>query len=204
MKAITILKSVSTWVKNKSAKLKGVKIMNTLNFVTARFKKASFFRAGVRELMASVFVAGAVVFVFVFGSASFAADSVAKGETEAQVKTPVLERIGGNFTIVKIYSLRDGGFGVDFKASEGSPKIMRLHLESDHINAGLIEGQALRLSADVLAHKGDLAEISQVVVFMSGPAGPTPAWMISKKATGLTPPVRLIEMHAPSTDYAIF
>ena len=66
MKAITILKSVSTWVKNKSAKLKGVKIMNTLNFVTARFKKAPFFRAGVRELMASVFVAGAVVFVFVF------------------------------------------------------------------------------------------------------------------------------------------
>lgn len=184
--------------------------MNTLNFVTARLEKSLFFRAGVREFMASSIVAVAVAVAMVssavlaFSSAAFAADSTTQGDVEAQVKAPVLERIGGNFTIVKIYSLRDGGFGVDFKASEGTPKIMRLHLESDHINAGLIEGQTLRLSADVAARKGDLAEISQVVVFMAGPSGPTPAWMISKKATGLTPPVRLIEMHAPSTDYAIF
>ena len=184
--------------------------MSTLDLATARMEKGLFFWAGVRELMAKFFVGVSVAMamvistVIVFSSASFAADSMAQGEVEAQVKAPVLERIGGNFTIVKISSLRDGGFGVDFKASEGTPKIMRLHLECDHINAGLIEGQTLRLSADVSASKGDLAEISQVVVFIAGPAGPTPAWMISKKATGLTPPVRLIEMHAPSTDYAIF
>lgn len=114
------------------------------------------------------------------------------------------ERIGGNFTVTKIKKLARGGFSVDFKASEGNPPISRLHLESDHINAGLQEGDTLRLSADVLSKKGHTAEIGQVVVFIPGRSGPTPVWMMSKSASRLEPPAKLIEMHAPSTDYAVF
>jgi hypothetical protein len=115
-----------------------------------------------------------------------------------------IERIGGNFTVTKVKKLAHGGFSVDFKASEGNPKISRLHLESDHINAGLQEGDTLRLSADVISRKGSTAEIGQVVVFMPGRTGPTPVWMISKRASKLEPPAKLIEMHAPSTDYVVF
>lgn len=115
-----------------------------------------------------------------------------------------IERIGGNFTVTKITKLPRGGFSVDFKSAEGSPKISKLHLESDHINAGLTEGETLRLSADVISQAGDSAEIGQVVVFLPGKVGPTPVWMLSKKAGQLSPPAKLIEMHAPSTDYAIF
>jgi hypothetical protein len=114
------------------------------------------------------------------------------------------ERIGGNFTVTRISKLSRGGFSVDFKAAEGTPKISKLHLESDHINAGLTEGDTLRLSADVLAKRGDTAEIGQVVVFLPGRVGPTPVWMLSNKAANLTPPAKLIEMHAPATDYAVF
>jgi hypothetical protein len=115
-----------------------------------------------------------------------------------------IERIGGNFTVTKIKKLSHGGFSVDFKAAEGSPAISQLHLESDHINAGLQEGDKLRLSADVLSKKGHTAEIGQVVVYMPGRSGPTPVWMISKRASKLEPPAKLIEMHAPSTDFTVF
>ena len=115
-----------------------------------------------------------------------------------------IERIGGNFTVTRITKLPSGGFGVDFKASEGAPKFSKLHLESDHINAGLEEGASLRLSADVFSSKGDTAEIGQVVVFIPGRVGPTPVWMLSKKSPRLDPPAKLLEMHAPATDFAIF
>ncbi len=121
----------------------------------------------------------------------------------AAEKTNV-ERIGGNFTVTKISKLSRGGFSVDFKAAEGTPKISRLHLESDHINAGLQEGDTLRLSADVVSIKDNTAEIGQVVVFLPGRSGPTPVWMMSKRASKMDPPAKLIEMHAPSTDYAVF
>jgi hypothetical protein len=118
--------------------------------------------------------------------------------------SPKLERIGGNFVIAKIQRLQKGGFVVEFRASEGAPRIKKLRLESDHINAGLREGDTLRLSADVVATSEDLAEVAQMVLYMPGKVGPTPVWMLSKRSKPLDPPARLIEMHAPSTDYAVF
>lgn len=129
---------------------------------------------------------------------------IGSGVAALAAEEPKLERIGGNFTVTKIQKLPKGGFSVDFKSSDGKPSVSRLHLESDHINAGLTEGDTLRLSAEVLSKKGDSAEISQVVVFLPGRSGPTPVWMLSKKSGSLLPPAKLIEMHAPSTDYAVF
>ncbi len=134
-----------------------------------------------------------IVLLFGFGTmTAFAAEK------------PSVERIGGNFTVTQISKLSRGGFSVNFKAAQGSPKISRLHLESDHINAGLQEGDTLRLSADVISIKDNTAEIGQVVVFLPGRSGPTPVWMMSKRASNMDPPAKLIEMHAPSTDYAVF
>jgi hypothetical protein len=165
--------------------------MNLQTFVTAQLSESGLRNRSCQNFIFTVLIA-----------VSFALSSTSFAKNDPNL--PKLERIGGNFTVTKIKRLPDGGFTVDFKASEGPSKIKRLHLESDHINVGLSEGQMIRLSADVLAHNGETAEISQVVVFIAGPSGPTPAWMLSKKATGLTPPARLIEMHAPSTDYTIF
>jgi hypothetical protein len=117
---------------------------------------------------------------------------------------PRLERIGGNFTVAKITRLPKGGFVVEFKASEGTPPVKTLRLESDHINAGLNEGDTLRLSADVVASSGDTAEVAQVVLYIPGKVGPTPVWMLSKGSKPMDPPAKLIDLHAPSTDYAVF
>lgn len=115
-----------------------------------------------------------------------------------------IERIGGNFLVHKISKLPSGAFVVEFRASEGEPKFTELRLESDNINASVIEGATLRLSADVTRVSGRLAEVAQVVVYLPGPVGPTPVWMLSRKAPRLDPPAKLLELHAPATDFAVF
>lgn len=115
-----------------------------------------------------------------------------------------IERIGGNFTVRKISKLPSGGFVVEFRASEGEPKFKELRLESDNINASVVEGANLRLSADVTRINGKIAEVAQVVVYLPGAVGPTPVWMLSRKAPRLDPPAKLLDLHAPVTDFAIF
>lgn len=123
----------------------------------------------------------------------------------AEVAKHSIQRVGGNFTVAKISRQpNSSGFIVEFKASEGTPKISRLRLETDHINAGLSEGETIRLSADVISHEGGTADVEQVVVFLPGRVGPTPVWMMSKRAKIMNPPAKLLEMHAPSTDYTVF
>jgi hypothetical protein len=115
-----------------------------------------------------------------------------------------IERIGGNFLVHKISKSSSGAFIVEFRASEGAPKFKELRLESDNINAALVEGTKLRLSADVTRVSGRMAEVAQVVVYLPGAVGSTPIWMLSKKAPRLDPPAKLLEMHAPVTDFAVF
>lgn len=115
-----------------------------------------------------------------------------------------IERIGGNFKVETIKKLPSGAFVVEFKAAEGEPKFTHLRLESDNINSALSEGAVLRLSADVTQIRGRRAEVAQVVVFLPGVVGPTPVWMLSRKAPRLDPPAKLLDLHAPVTDYAVF
>lgn len=115
-----------------------------------------------------------------------------------------IERIGGNFKVETITKLPSGAFVVEFKAAEGEPKFTHLRLESDNINSALSEGAVLRLSADVTQIRGRRAEVAQVVVFLPGVVGPTPVWMLSRKAPRLDPPAKLLDLHAPVTDYAVF
>lgn len=120
-------------------------------------------------------------------------------------EVPKIERIGGNFKVDKISKLANGVFVVEFGAAEGDPKIRHLRLESDNINAALVEGATLRLSADVTRVRDRTAEVAQVVVFIPGPVGQhTPVWMLSRKAPRLDPPAKLLDLHAPVTDFAIF
>jgi hypothetical protein len=125
------------------------------------------------------------------------------GITFAKV-SPQIERIGGDFIVSTIKRAQNGGFIVEFRANAGSPRIRVLRLESDHVNAGLNEGDKIRLSADVVASKGDMAEVAQMVLYLPSKIGPTPVWMLSKRNKPLDPPAKLIEMHAPATDYAVF
>jgi hypothetical protein len=119
-------------------------------------------------------------------------------------ETSKIERIAGDFIVQKISKLSSGAFVVEFKATEGEPKFTRLRLESNNINAAIVEGASLRLSADVTRVSGRLAEVAQVVVYLPGLTGPTPVWMLSRKAPRLDPPAKLLELHAPSTDFAVF
>ena len=106
--------------------------------------------------------------------------------------------------VEKIQKLPNGAFAVDFIATDGNPRFKHLRLESDNINSSLVEVATLRLSADVTSTKGNRADVAQVVVFLPGPVGPTPVWMLSRKAHRLDPPAKLLDLHAPVTDFAVF
>ncbi len=134
-------------------------------------------------------------------TSSIAATS--SSESQQEQKSPKIERIGGDFVVGAIKKLKDGAFSVEFTAAEGEPKYKRLVLESMHVHAAIAEGAKLRLSADVVAISGATAEVSQVVLFLPGRVGRTPVWMLSRKVSPGAPPAKLIEMHAPSTDYQV-
>lgn len=116
---------------------------------------------------------------------------------------PVVERIGGTFLVSSIKKIKDG-FRITFAAKDGTPRFKRLVLESAHVHVSVVEGAELRLSADVTATRGDTADVSQMVLFIPGRVGDTPVWMLSRRANQPVPPAKLIEMHAPSTDYQVF
>lgn len=128
----------------------------------------------------------------------FSADSDLAQKAETQFK-----RVGGTFVVSSITRLKDGTFKVTFTAKAGEPKFKKLVLESTHVHVSVAEGSELRLSAEILSFNGDTAEVSQLVVFVPGRVGETPVWMLSKRAKVAAPPAKLLEMHAPSTDYQI-
>lgn len=135
-----------------------------------------------------------LICLMVFSTAIFAADI----SNESKI-----ERIGGTFKVTLVERLKDGGFKVEFEAVAQDSRFKKLVLESSHVHVSVAEGFEIRLSADVLATSGSTAAVSQVVLFIPGRVGHTPVWMLSRKATVPTPPSKLIDMHAPSTDYQI-
>jgi len=113
-------------------------------------------------------------------------------------------RVGGDFVVEKIDFDDSGAFRIIFRHEE-STRHKKLVLISDHVHMGVQEGQILRLSAEVLAEYPDYTEVSQVLLFLPSEYGKTPVWMLSQKQPQLSiGGVKLLEMHAPSADYAIF
>lgn len=137
-------------------------------------------------------------------TSAFAVETKKQQSAEKTETRPKVERIGGNFTVTSIKPLKEGGFRVTFAAKDGSPRFKKLVLDSSHVHMSLAEGATLRLSADVISTNSDTADVSQVVVFVPTRNGETPIWMLSRRAVDPNPPARLIEMHAPQTDYQVF
>jgi hypothetical protein len=113
------------------------------------------------------------------------------------------ERVGGNFKVTRIQRLSDGSFKVVFKSTSPANRFETLVLESPHVHVAVTEGKEIRLSAEISSHKGNSAIVSQMVIFLPGRVGDTPVWLVSKGTNSSSPPAKLLEMHAPSTDYQI-
>lgn len=144
------------------------------------------------------------LFIFlnlVMAATSFRAFS--QTETKSKAENPKYERVGGTFLVSDIKKLSDGSFRVVFKATSEKPLLKELILESTHVHMSVNVGQELRLSADVLDQVNGIAKVGQMVLFMPGRNGPTPVWLLSKNFKAEAPPAKLIEMHAPSTDFQV-
>lgn len=122
---------------------------------------------------------------------------------QASEKEGVL-RVGGDYRVEDISKVDSRTFRISFVHNEAI-RHQRLVLLSDHVHLGVEVGQILRLSAEIAEEKDGYFEVSQVLLFLPSQYGKTPIWMLS--ATRPRPflgGVKLLEMHAPAADYAIF
>ena len=150
--------------------------------------------------------------ILLFGALSLAANASEKVQPQSKQKMAhdsfsdaKINRIGGTFLVKEIKRQHDGKFQIEFISPDPHSPYRKLILETEHVHIGIQEGATLRLSADVLAIKSGEAEVSQVVLFIPGRAGDNPVWMLSSRIpAGANPPAKLLEMHAPSTDYMVF
>lgn len=131
--------------------------------------------------------------------------AIAANQTTNESQTPKMQRIGGSFEVTQIERLKDGNFQATFTATQNDTMFKTLVLESSHVHVAVQKGATLRLSADVQAVNGTTAQIDQVVLFLPGRVGRTPVWMVSRRSKGYqNPPSKLLDLHAPGTDYQVF
>jgi hypothetical protein len=117
---------------------------------------------------------------------------------------PVVQRVGGDYTVAAIERQDDRSFLVEFKAVTPSGRYDTLRLESDHVHVAVKVGQKLRLSAEIMGEKGPVAEVAQVVLFLQGNEGRVPVWLLSTKAPMHDlRATRYLEMHVPANDYLV-
>ena len=127
------------------------------------------------------------------------------GEAATEKPRPAhnVERVGGTYLVSSIDRV-DGGFQVKFKAVVASGRFDEIILESPHIHVGVKVGQQLRISAEVIGGDMQVAEATQVLVFLPNQRGETPVWMLSSKQTSVDlRGAKYLEMHAPETDFTI-
>lgn len=127
---------------------------------------------------------------------------VTAGEKESDKN---VKRVGGIYKVSLIKKLAQDDYKIEFSSVSKTGRYDKLFLESDHVHVGIDEGVELRLSAEVIEDKGDVAEVGQVLLFF--PSGDTyvPVWLLSKKFSNLQlRGSKYLEMHVPTSDYLIF
>lgn len=106
---------------------------------------------------------------------------------------------------VKTIERRYGYHRLVFENVDRTATTKRLTLDTNYVHVGVEKGRVLRLSADVSAAGNASREIKQVLLYLPQDGSHTPVWMLSRshpqmKFTG----ARLLDMHAPQSDYLLF
>jgi hypothetical protein len=117
-----------------------------------------------------------------------------------------LERVTGHYRIAKVEQIDKDNVSIRFEAESKMGKFNTLILKNDQVQLGLKEGQSFRLSAEVISNANEAQEITQVLLFMpSSEYGEVPVWLLSSQfGPQEIRGARMIEMHAPQSDYRIF
>ena len=135
--------------------------------------------------------------------ASLSQPKAARAE-ELAPDQPRLLRVGGDYVVHDIRKSGDHSFEIEFRAADPTGKYDRVILTSDHVHMAVIKGQKLRISAEVTQTKDNVAEATQVLIFVPNSRGAMPVWMLSSRSKSLDlHGSKYLEMHAPQSDYDI-
>jgi hypothetical protein len=114
-------------------------------------------------------------------------------------------RAGGEYSVARIDRNLDGSYVVEFRSPKASGRFDTLILHSDHVHVGVKVGSTVRLSAEVAAEIGPLAEVAQVVMYLPSNQGPSPVWLLSRNRQHRDlKAARYKDQHDPRSDYRMF
>lgn len=135
---------------------------------------------------------------------SFEAKSEQEEGSVPKIEKPELVRVGGDYIVNDITKTESGTFRIEFKGAQPGGKYGTIILDSDHVHVAVIKGQKLRISAEIARVNGDVAEATQVLVFIPNIRGPMPVWLLSSRSKNLDlRGSKYLDMHAPLSDYNI-
>lgn len=120
------------------------------------------------------------------------------------VSATAAEKVGGTYRVQSI-ERSEQGFQLTLASEPSTGKFDTLRMQADHVHFGLKEGEVFRISAEIGETKEGVTSIRQLVVFFPGQQGPVPVWMVAKGISPKEPTAaKMIEMHAPQSDFRLF
>jgi hypothetical protein len=122
--------------------------------------------------------------------------------------TATEQRIGGDYTLKSIEAIKQG-YRLDFTSVVKTDHFNDIFIETDHVRFDMVQGQTYRISAEIPQTKNTKSldkatAVSQLMVYLPQPQGPTPVWILSTGYQGELKGAKLLEMHNPSSDFMVF
>lgn len=142
-----------------------------------------------------------LMFVVMILSLNAGAGNSVNGLTAKKTR---FERVGGSYVVESIDPLANGGFVVMFKSEPQTGKFDVLRLESDHVHVAIKVGDKIRLSAEIKSFDDNVAEVSQVLLFLPAMEGHVPVWLLSRGTDNSElRGAPYLKMHAPQSDFIV-
>jgi hypothetical protein len=110
----------------------------------------------------------------------------------------------GEYAVASIARNSAGEFEVTFVSTKPLEKLNELKIVSQNIHLGLQVNQVLKLAAEYRGKSQRSVKLSQVLLYIPSGSSQVPVWMLASDLPqqGLRAS-RLLEMHAPATDYQV-
>lgn len=113
--------------------------------------------------------------------------------------------ITGAYTVSELAKTETGEFKLTLSAVEPSGTFDELTITSKDVHFGVKVNQTLRIAGEYVGSPGKKNELSQVLVYLPTQKRSTPVWIMSSRYPRQEKSARkLIELHAPATDYQVY
>ena len=114
-------------------------------------------------------------------------------------------RIKGEYLVADVAKTDQGTFKVTLTSTKPTGNFDELTIECRNLHVEIKESQNVMVAAEFLGHPSKKVELSQLLVYLPVAGRRIPVWLTSINTSRQESRAsKLLEMHAPSTDYQLF